>query len=250
MSLGTILSNCSSVLGRRVGAKNILIDSARQKRHRILQAPRRMPILLAFTLRDTISPNNHGWPPRCSWVGEANGQAGGEAPREVRSPLSSRREGDVAGSLSWIMSKLWLGSAVTLLCALAIVMVLPATRLMQQEKYAGSSSASTWARVDVPLTDLDAAVERFAGVLRFKTISSKTATNHVEHPEDFKALHKYLRKQWPLVFQKLQVNMVSMPRALCSIRNLHCRDKKVQCHRGMMTRATQSLPKFFLDLLR
>lgn len=148
------------------------------------------------------------------------------------------------------MSKLWLGSVVTLLCALATVIVLPATRFIQQERYAESGSALTWARVDIPLTNLDAIVERFAGVLRFKTISSKTATNHVEHPEDFKALHKYLRKQWPLVFQKLQVNTVSMPRALCSIQNLHCRDKKVQCHRGMMTRAVQSLPKFFLELLR
>ena len=54
-----------------------------------------------------------------------------------------------------------------------------------------------------------AAVERFAGTLRFRTVSSRTAENHAQHPQDFRDLHKYLRKEWPLPFQSLEVTVVS-----------------------------------------
>ena len=64
--------------------------------------------------------------------------------------------------------------------------------------------------VDIHLASPEAAVERFAGTLRFDTVSSYEADNHAVKPHEFKALHKYMRKQWPQVFAALEVQEVCL----------------------------------------
>lgn len=106
------------------------------------------------------------------------------------------------------MHKSWLGPALAILVAALLSIFLARTSLSLKENSLNSNSPSAWASVDVPLKRPEAAVDRFAGVLKFRTISSKTKENHVVYPEDFRGLHKYFRKQWPLVFKQLQVNTV------------------------------------------
>ena len=62
--------------------------------------------------------------------------------------------------------------------------------------------------VNIRLASPEAAVERFAGTLRFDTVSSYEADNHAVKPDEFKALHKYMRQQWPQVFAALEVQEV------------------------------------------
>ena len=62
-------------------------------------------------------------------------------------------------------------------------------------------------------TDLDIertseVIERFAGMLRLKTISSTRREHKAKYAQEFKALHRYMRSSWPIVFQKLQVQEV------------------------------------------
>ena len=62
--------------------------------------------------------------------------------------------------------------------------------------------------VGIEIADSDKATQRLAGALRFNTVSSSTAENHVLHPGEFDKLHKYFRSSFPLVFKKLKVQEV------------------------------------------
>ena len=64
--------------------------------------------------------------------------------------------------------------------------------------------------VDIHITSPEAAVERFAGMLRFETVSKYEADNHAVKPDEFKALHSYMRQQWPQVFAALEVQEVCL----------------------------------------
>ena len=110
------------------------------------------------------------------------------------------------------MLKFWLGPSIAILVATALTLFLSGTTLFQGNHLPRSTTSPAWANVEVPLKRPDAVVERFAGVLRFKTISSKIKESHVVYAEAFRGLHKYLRKHWPLVFKKLHVTTVSATR--------------------------------------
>ena len=60
----------------------------------------------------------------------------------------------------------------------------------------------------VTLSDPDGAVKRLAGTLRYRTVSVNSTDNHARDPEEFKGLHTYLRQQWPIVFDALEVQKV------------------------------------------
>lgn len=62
--------------------------------------------------------------------------------------------------------------------------------------------------VEVNLDDGEAAVERFAGILTFRTISDIGAENHVIHPEEFQNLLDYLKASFPAVWASLTVRHV------------------------------------------
>lgn len=55
--------------------------------------------------------------------------------------------------------------------------------------------------------------QRLAGALKYRTVSARSADNHALEPGEFKALHKYLRKNFPLVFKKLEVTEVQTLRS-------------------------------------
>lgn len=63
--------------------------------------------------------------------------------------------------------------------------------------------------VDVKLDNGEAAVKRFAGILKFRTISDIKAENHVIHPEEFQNLLGYLKASFPDVWASLNVRHVS-----------------------------------------
>ncbi len=107
------------------------------------------------------------------------------------------------------MPRVGIGSFLILLVASVIAFYFPAVKLLSNENFTETAYSADWTKLEIALSNPDAAVKRFAGILRFRTISSKTAENHIEYPEDFRGLHKYFRQQWPLVFQKLQVTTVS-----------------------------------------
>ena len=66
-------------------------------------------------------------------------------------------------------------------------------------------------KVHVDLVKPESAIKHLAEILKFKTISSHTAENHVESPKEFQGLHQTLRKQWPSVFKALRVDVVRSP---------------------------------------
>ena len=92
-------------------------------------------------------------------------------------------------------------SGVVLLLAVGIAVTL--SRLTSSEQ-----GHPAFNKVLVNLTDPKAAVERFAGTLRFKTVSDRAADNHAKEQHEFRGLHDYLRQQWPVVFSKLHVETV------------------------------------------
>ena len=63
-------------------------------------------------------------------------------------------------------------------------------------------------KVHVDLVKPELAVKHLAEILKFRTISSHKAENHVESPKEFQGLHRTLRKQWPSVFKALKVDVV------------------------------------------
>jgi len=64
-------------------------------------------------------------------------------------------------------------------------------------------------RVHVELVKPELAIAHLAEILKFKTVSSDAADNHVELPGEFQKLHRSLRKQWPNVFKILKVQQVA-----------------------------------------
>lgn len=63
--------------------------------------------------------------------------------------------------------------------------------------------------INVTLADPESVIDRFAGLLRFNTVSSLESDNHVLNPAEFLAQNKYIRKTWPTIFKKLDVREVS-----------------------------------------
>jgi hypothetical protein len=62
--------------------------------------------------------------------------------------------------------------------------------------------------VNVTLADPAAVVQRFAGILKYRTVSDMQADNHVIDKDEFSGLLKYLEASFPVVWSKVSIEKV------------------------------------------
>lgn len=95
--------------------------------------------------------------------------------------------------------KRFLSILLLLLVLLAVLVVVRATTLRSTQIAASPAPALDF--------DRDAAVERLAGALRFRTVSNLDPS--LVDGEQFRGLHRYFEAQFPLVHQRLEKELVS-----------------------------------------
>lgn len=105
------------------------------------------------------------------------------------------------------MRALWAVSLLVSLIALLSTIYIPASREPLKTHLANFGAVPPG---DIQIRDAQGAAERLAGCLRYKTVSVTSAENHAQDKKEFKGLHKFLRRSFPLVFQKLEVKEVSL----------------------------------------
>jgi hypothetical protein len=70
--------------------------------------------------------------------------------------------------------------------------------------------------VNVTLADPTAAVQRFAGILKYRTVSDMEADNHIVDKDEFYGLLKYLEATFPVVWSKVTIQKVrTLPTQVC-----------------------------------
>jgi hypothetical protein len=67
---------------------------------------------------------------------------------------------------------------------------------------------SPFASVNVQIDHFDAVIKRFAGILKYRTISDISSENHVLDGTEFEKLLAYLESTFPVVWANLEVQRV------------------------------------------
>ena len=70
---------------------------------------------------------------------------------------------------------------------------------------------------DIQIRNAEGALERFAGGLRYKTVSNSKLSNHVGSEDAFRGLHAHLTAAFPTVHRELQLKKVIQLSGLNSI---------------------------------
>ena len=62
--------------------------------------------------------------------------------------------------------------------------------------------------LNIQIRNPEGALERFAGGLRYKTVSNSNSSNHIESEDAFRGLHAHLKAAFPRVHSELELKKV------------------------------------------